>query len=100
MPYKLTGEKAHWMMSLPCMIRIHPYCETLSQGMRPGDPEPKQQSMEWRFINVSATQKEQPAKVQGQDNVVTAFFDNDAIIHSEFVPADQTVNVAFMESGC
>jgi hypothetical protein len=38
------------------------------------------------FIIFPATQKESPAKVQGQDNV-DRFFDSDSIIHKEFVPA-------------
>ena len=47
------------------------------------------------FTVFPATQKESPAKVQGQENVDR--IDSDGIICKEFVPAGQTVNSAFYE---
>ncbi|KAJ8866491.1 hypothetical protein PR048_032334 [Dryococelus australis] len=46
------------------------------------------------FTGDPATQKESPANVQGQ-TMLNALFNNDGIIHKEFVPAGQTVNAAF-----
>jgi len=68
-------------------IRIHPFCEQSSQGMRPGAASSIgiQAAIDgMAFIVFNATQKESLAKVK---TMLIAFFDSNSIIHKEFVPA-------------
>lgn len=60
------------------------------------DPDSKRQSMEWRSPSSPRPKKYrcQKSKVK---TMLIAFFDNDGIIHQEFVPVGQTVNAAFYE---
>ena len=68
-------------------IRIHPFCEQSSQGMRPGATSSIgiQAAIDGMAFTVfNATQKESLAKVK---TMLIAFFDSNSIIHKEFVPA-------------
>lgn len=60
------------------------------------DPETKRQSMAWCSPSSPRPTKSrlQKSKVK---TMLIAFFDNDGIIHKEFVPPGQTVNAAFYE---
>ena len=58
------------------------------------DPETKRQSMAWCSPSSPRPTKSrlQKSKVK---TMLIAFFDNDGIIHKEFVPPGQTVNAVF-----
>ena len=59
-------------ISLSCVTRIHPFCKPSSQVTRPDPTSSIRNSSGKRWNGVHsfpATQKESPAKVQGQDNV-------------------------------
>lgn len=49
------------------------------------------------FKAFSPTQKKLSSEVQGQANVIIAFFDKDGISHCEFVPDGQTANTTLYE---
>jgi hypothetical protein len=51
--------------------------------------------MEWR--SSSPRPKERRLQKYKVKTMLMAFFDNDSIIHKEFVPVGQTVNSAFYE---
>ena len=80
-----------------CQIRIHPFCEKSSQGMRPGVTSSIriQAAVDgMAFTPFNATQKESLAKVK---TMLIAFFDSNSIIHKEFFPAGSNREVRVLQ---
>ncbi|KAJ4448244.1 hypothetical protein ANN_10258 [Periplaneta americana] len=62
------------------------------------DPESKRQSMSWCSPTSPRPKKKSRLQKSKVKTLLIAVFDNNGIIHKEFVPAGQTINAAFYQS--
>ena len=101
-PHMLTDDqKVKWMEAAGDFITMRDrdscFLRTIITGDETWryqfDPNSKRQSMEWR----SPLPKKYCCQKNKVKTMLIAFFDNDGIIHQEFVPVGQTANAAFYE---